>query len=110
MELFDGMNKAIRTGALIKELAKAEINSNVIFSDESIERAIKETKTNDFTRIDIEFNKALLIDEEYQKRHNALVEEMEKHGETGEIDKEKLIRLVDLQDERYNQLKEQYYK
>lgn len=96
---FQEMNRAIKTGELIKMLAKEELKSNIIFNDKDLLRATKETNTNTITRNDIEFEKALLTNEEY----NILQEKISYYIGIGEH--EKLFKIIDLRDNIYNYIR-----
>lgn len=109
---FDNMNKAIKTGELKKMLAAEEIKNNRNFTPLEIKRAIKETNVNNFTRNDINFEKALQLDLQYQSlqtQTSILCDVIKDIQEDKKKEyKEKLLDIVEQKDRAYKEIQERF--
>ncbi|WP_291566883.1 MULTISPECIES: hypothetical protein [unclassified Clostridium] len=100
------MNKAIKTGNVLKELAKIELKENRIFKDTEIKRIVKECDIDNIVRKEIDFEKVLLQNIEYQNAHKEMLEFFDVfEKDKTEENKEKLLQLVEKKDSVYDKLK-----
>ena len=98
---FELIKKILKTGELKKELAKAEIKNNKVWTNKELERAVKETNCNNITRKDIEIEKALLLNKEYQKLLNDINNLCDNFNND---DKEILLEIVNKKDLLYEKI------
>lgn len=109
---FIEMNKSIKTGNCIKYLAEQEINLNKVFTDSELKRVIKECNVNNITRKEIDFQKLLIQNKEYQEAQNNLFITLDNLKDAPENQQEKkkeeVLQMLDIRDKIYNKLKAEF--
>lgn len=110
--LINRMNKAIKTGNVIKEFARKEVAGEYILQEKDIQRVITECDTDIFTREDINFEIALINNKEYQSLNTEVltmldglknVEEQQQN-----LYKEILLNKVQEKDRIYYNIRSEY--
>lgn len=108
---FQEMQEALKRGHLIVAIAKSEIEKNMVFSEAGLKEAIKKAGlTKEIKRVEIDFQKALLQDEEYQALSieiDSLLDSMTKSTEKEEY-KEKIIKLLESRDKIFSEIRRKY--
>lgn len=110
-KMFQEMNRALKTGNVKKELAKIEVAENKIFTDAEIKRVIKECNINTITRKEIDFEKLLIQDTQYQEALNNMINFLDNvfSIDKTEENKNKVLELVNIKDNIYHCLEQKFY-
>lgn len=111
-EVFNRMNKVIKTSNIVKELARMEMTDNKTFTGKEIREISKNCDIDIITHKDIDFQKSLANNKEYQ----LLLNSIDVYGNrikagicTTQI-KEELLELIEKKDNVYNAVKKEFFK
>lgn len=111
-KLIDDMNRAIKTGNALKYLANLEIKEGYNFFEADLIRITKECNTNTLTRNELNFNKELLLNEEYCNLQEKISLMCDKLKDIEDNDKEKfkedLLQIVLERDKLYRSIENKY--
>lgn len=114
---FENMERAIKTGRVLKELAKIElglsdITKKFFINESQLEKVIEGCGINKITRAEIDFQKELLTDTQYleaEKKVNDLLKAVENaEGKENEELKAKVLYHVEIRDNIYNNIQKKY--
>jgi len=106
------MNKVVQTNYVMTELAKIEMNTKRVFTDEELRKTASRSEMNEITRTDLNFAKALINNKEYSSyldKINVYCKRI-KAGECSDKIKEKLLDLIEKKDNIYNTVKKVSFK